>query len=264
MLAMVTEFVGGLWRTNRPLAFAGWFNVVLLAGSLAGLALDTRQVLGINPWIKPIKFEISVLVFVWTLAWILERAPAPAAPKRRISWLVTAAMVVEMTVIVAQAARGTLSHFNHATPLDDAAFGAMGLFIAVNTAAVAWTLFLYRGEPALTPAVTWGVRLGLVLFLMASLEGFIMIRNQAHTVGAPDGGPGLPFVNWSTQFGDLRPAHFAGLHGIQILPLAGWWLSRRRREAGTGAVVAVFGVLAAAVILLTLQALARQPVVPSL
>ena len=262
MLAMVTEYVSGLWRTNRLLAFAGWFNVVLLAGSLVGLAVDSRQVLGINPWIKPIKFEISVILFVWTLAWILEHAPAPPGPKRRISWLITVAMVVEMTVVVTQAARGTLSHFNHATPLDDAAFGVMGLFIVVNTLAVAWTLYLYRAEPALAPAITWGVRLGLVLFLMASLEGFIMIRNQAHTVGAPDGGPGLPFVNWSTQFGDLRPAHFTGMHGIQILPLAGWWLSRRRREAGTGAVVAVFGVLAIALILLTLQALARQPVIP--
>jgi hypothetical protein len=53
----------------------------------------------------------------------------------------------------------------------------------------------------------------------------------AHTVGAPDGSPGLPVTNWSRQHGDLRIPHFLGLHAFQILPLIYALFLRKRTEA---------------------------------
>jgi hypothetical protein len=87
----------------------------------------------------------------------------------------------------------------------------------------------------------------------------------AHTVGAPDGGPGLPATGWSTEHGDLRVPHFVGLHALQVLPLfvialrrRGWPESLRVRAA-VWAGVAYSGLYVA----LLVQALRGQPVAPT-
>ena len=57
-----------------------------------------------------------------------------------------------------------------------------------------------------------------------------MLGLLKHTVGVPDGGPGLPVTNWSTQYGDLRIAHFIGIHSLQVLPLFGYYISKTKKQ----------------------------------
>jgi hypothetical protein len=65
-----------------------------------------------------------------------------------------------------------------------------------------------------------------VIFLAGNAIGGYMLARGSHTVGVADGGPGLPFVNWSVIGGDLRIAHFIAIHAIQIVPLFAFVLSQ--------------------------------------
>jgi len=256
---MIREFIAEIFRRDRLLGVVGGANLALFGLMLCIAPFDTRTVMGINPWIKPMKFAFSIAVYVWTVAWFLKYLRGPRWALRMVSWGVSGAMVVEIACITVQAARGTTSHYNVATPFNAAIFGLMGGMIVVNTLLAVLLLSLFVIQRVDVDCVyLWGIRLGLVLLLLGSAEGMGMILHGAHTVGMPDGGPGLPLVNWSTQAGDLRSAHLLGLHAFQILPLAAYGLARRKIASANGRRLAFFFAFALAylgvTILLFLQA----------
>ena len=261
---MARAFLGEIYRRNRVLAVLGWLHLAALAVLLVVAPFDARTVTGLNPWVKPIKFLVSIAAYVWTLAWVSRYVSGYARTVRFISWGTVLVFVGEMVCIITQAARGTTSHFNNATPFDSAVFSVMGLLITANTLLVALALALFlRPTERPAPAYLWGIRLGLLLFFLGSLEGVALVMNGAHTVGAPDGGPGLPVVNWSTRSGDLRVAHFLAFHALQLLPLAGFALGRLRpdwpRRRQIACVLALAVLYAAFVSLVFYQALAGRP-----
>ena len=257
-------FLVELYRRNRVLAVLGWLHLAAFAVLLVVAPFDSRTILGLNPWVKPLKFLVSIAVYVWTLAWLTRYVSGYRRSIKLISWTTALVFVGEMVCIIMQAARGTTSHFNIRSAFDGAVFSLMGMLIAVNTVLVFVTLLLFlkpTERPA--PAYLWGVRLGLLLFFMGSLEGIAIVMNGAHTVGAPDGGAGLPFVNWSTSAGDLRVAHFLAFHALQLLPLAGFLLSRHKphwpARRQTALIFTLAALYAAGVSLIFLQAMRGRP-----
>ena len=252
---------------NRGLMLGAWWNATQLVLSLAALPFDRRLILGLNPWIKPMKFEISLIIYLLTLALLFRVLGEDGhwqMQRRRMNWGIGVAAAVEITLIALQSARGVTSHMNYTSRFNGLVFAVMGVFIAINTVLLAELLWLFCRTRLRRPAAeVWGIRLGLTMILAGSLEGVWLVIHGAHTVGAPDGGAGLPFVNWSTAHGDLRVAHFFALHALQLLWGAGWVVGRSTLPVrlAIAAVVLIAAFYAGGVWLLFAQAMAGHSVV---
>lgn len=242
-----------LWKSDARLTATGVLMMALLAATGVALVLEPRQITGAPAWLKPAKFATSIAIYTLTLAWVFMYLPNWPRTRRAVSWITTVTLLLEIVIIDVQAWRGTTSHFNVGTLVDGVLFTIMGLAIVVQTfAAIALAVALWRQHFA-DRAIAWALRLGMTVTIVGALTGGLMTQPTraqidnaraghrmtiagAHTVGAPDGGPGLPGTGWSREHGDLRVAHFIGLHALQIFPLAallflrrGWHEMRRVR-----------------------------------
>jgi hypothetical protein len=233
-----------LWSASRPLTAAGLGMLVVLAASLVAMAVDPRVITGAPAWLKPAKFAISTAIYALTLAWLFTYLPGRTRLTRRVGWGTALVLVLEVALIDVQAARGVTSHFNVATPIDAVVFTVMGGAIVLAWGlAIALTVALFR-QRFEDPAMGSAIRLGMLLTVLGSGMGGLMTRptgdqlaaarathvisvSGAHTVGAADGGPGLPGTGWSRAHGDLRVPHFIGMHAVQFLPLFALLVGRR-------------------------------------
>jgi hypothetical protein len=212
--------INKLWQNQRALMISGVIFLLATAVFAVLTQFDSMQILGINRWVKPIKFSVSSAIFLLTVAVYLDYLQGFTKSKSLIAWGTIIIMFAEVSLLVMQAARGTTSHFNFSTAFDAIVFAVMGLMILTNTFLIAYLTILYFISNFNLPnAVIWGMRLGLVVFLLGSIQGGYMSSQPGHAVGITDGGSGLPFLSWSTVGGDLRGAHFMGLHAFQIIPL---------------------------------------------
>lgn len=242
----------------------GLFMLVLFVILAIVSLFDSQQILGINRWIKPMKFTFSTWVYLWTVAVYLNFINGYEKSKRVIGWGISTLFAGEIFLVVMQAARGTTSHFNVAKPFDAMVFSTMGFLIAINTILIVYLTYIYfRANPELPKAIVWGMRLGLILFLLASVEGGYMSAQVGHAVGVADGGAGLPVVNWSTEGGDLRAAHFVGMHAFQTIPIFSLmlvWLQKRFSPLRPTAFTIIFAlVYMASFTLIFVQALKGKP-----
>jgi hypothetical protein len=208
-----------------------WLAVICVVVAIALVPLwmlDSRQLLGVSVWEKPIKFYISVSISSFTYSWLSSFLTRGGRWVKLTGFVIAMSLAVEIVIILAMASIGETSHFNVSTPTAIAIWSIMATFISIvlfSTIFISLMIFFQKQQEfnlklALAlGSINTAVGMGLAYLMtwptatqLANYQGIA----GAHAVGVSDGGPGLPFLGWSTVAGDLRVGHFFGLHSIQV------------------------------------------------
>lgn len=284
-MSTVTNLLRKSWHFNRIITLAGVLHLLLIPAILVAMVVDPKVITGVNGWIKPLKFAMSGAIYGFTLAWLLTYIDRRRWLVQTIATVTGLVLILETALITMQVVRGVASHFNFSTAFDGAVFSTMGTAITILAIMNLLAVILLATQRMDNRVFATSLRLGALASLvginvaffmtagptpsqLAALEaGAEMSMIGAHSVGVEDGGPGLPFFGWSTEGGDLRVPHFIGLHGMQVIPLLGFLLTRRwmRRRFSEGQRMAFTVAAGVGYIgwtgLLTWQALRGQPIV---
>ena len=250
----MAAFCLNLLSNNRPLFYFGLANLAASILFLILAATSPVKVKNVSAWFKPFKFALSIFLYSWTMAWYCQYLSDFNLVL--FNWTTIILLGFEIIYIALQAGRGMLSHFNVSTPFYSSMFALMGIaatLVAVYTAYIG-ALFFLQPPASLPGYYLWSIRLGILLFVIFSFEGAIMGGRLSHTIGGPDGEEGIPVLNWSTRYGDPRIAHFIGMHALQVLPLAAWYVLKN-----TAAVFFLAFAYAALSVFTLVQALRGRP-----
>ena len=220
-----------------------WGGAIMLFASLITLGLsviDPRLFQGVSVWHKPWKFQISTVLYWWSLAWFISyfgTSEQFSLSRRFIVWMSLIAGLFEVVYISWQAAFGLASHYNLSSPFYSAMYTAMGVFavLLTSTSGVLGYRVLrdrsqtYATSEALRHAIGWGLIISSVLGIATGAILGGRTTSGGHWVGGTTNDAlGLMVLNWSRDGGDLRVAHFFALHAMQILPVMAmlfFWLT---------------------------------------
>jgi hypothetical protein len=263
-----SRVIGELLRRQRTLTLYGIALLALTVPALLAQCVDPRTLAGVNVWVKPAKFLFSVGVYALTLAWFfgyVRDERRGALPLRALVAVLVLAGTLELVYIAWQAAHGLDSHYNLSSPFHIAMYALMGIFAALLVGTglpLAWEI-ARRPAAGLRADFAAAVVIGLLLtVVLGGILGAYMSSRTGHAVGATGGH--VPLFGWNRSGGDLRVAHFFGIHAQQAIPLLSWALAaanlgvRARWTVMLGG-AAVYGALTLAVFA---QAVAGRAVLP--
>ncbi len=211
---------GLLWNTTVFFVVSGFIFLLLML-------VDHRQVLGINTWIKPSKFAFSLASYTMTLAFILPKLDITKKAISRLTNVTSWFLILEFLLITMQAGRGVRSHFNKEAVFDSIVYGLMGLSIVIALIpAIYITYYLFTRSKIVNKLYSKANQFGMIILLFGSSYAGKVSSGDGHSVGADDSTAGIPYLNWSTKFGDLRVAHFLAIHGIHVFLIVAWILNK--------------------------------------
>lgn len=231
------NFIHELKSRNETLFYFGLICLLFSILFLVLTKITSTQVFNVSAWYKPFKFTFSTFLYAWAMAWYC--AYLPQFNIKLFNWSVVILLGFEIIYIAIQAQLGQLSHFNVSSSFYASMYSLMAFAATAVTIYTAYVgILFFKGDfPMLPTYYLWAIRLGIFIFVIFAFEGFVMGSKLTHTIGGPDGGTGLPLLNWSTKFGDPRIAHFIGMHALQVLPFLSFYVFKNTKATFTLALI---------------------------
>jgi hypothetical protein len=170
---------------------------------------------------KATTFGLSFGLTLVNVTFIASFVPLKDRTRTLLLGVFAAACVLETFLVSLQTWRGVPSHFNVETPFDAAVAQtlAVGGFTLVAII-VLLTVAAFRAGIALPPGLRLAMRAGLVALVGAQIVGGMMIATGMRLVFGGDPQRAYAMGGW------LKPVHAALMHGILVLPLLAWQISR--------------------------------------
>lgn len=250
------DFIPALKSRNETLFIFGWVCLFIAILFLIFTKTTSTQVFGVNAWYKPFKFAFSTFTFAWAMAWYCSYLPDFNI--KLFNWTIIVLLGFEIVYISIQASKGQLSHYNVSSSFYSAMYSLMALAASLVTIYTAYVgvLFFKHSFPELPNYYLWAIRLGIIVFVIFSFEGFAMGSRMNHSVGALNDNSNWFILGWSKTGGDLRVAHFIGMHALQVLPLLSFHILKNTKW--TIGLSVIYGLLA---LMTLIQALQGKPLI---
>jgi len=220
------NFLEGLVRQSPVLSAIVVFMFLSLGPKFSMMMFDERLHNGVNIWIKPIKFDIALILYVCTLIFFAQWIKPETRSK---TWFKTFNSVVvfciafEIIWINSAAMAGIGSHFNVATPLMGFAYTLAGIGATTLTsgALVYGVLIARNNETGLSREMHFAIwTSSILMFALTLTTASYMAAQTSHFVGGNMlDVEALPIMGWATDGGDLRVAHFFASHIFHAVPL---------------------------------------------
>ena len=193
-----------------------WSGILLIICGLIHIPIwlaDGSSWEGSVSWRKPILFGISTGMTLWSLGWLekhLNRRRVDAV----IAWIVSISLVVEVALITLQRWRGTASHFNHATTIDEVIDLAMLGLIVIAVIGICYFTIRSFGQLQLDADYRLAIRSGMAFLVASCLIGFV-ISGYGYERTAEGLSPEVV-----GEAGVPKFPHGIAIHALQMLPLA--------------------------------------------
>ncbi|MCC5944716.1 MAG: hypothetical protein JJT94_07250 [Bernardetiaceae bacterium] len=252
------DFILTLKIRNSTLFYFGLLCLVASIGFLLMTRFTAVQVYQVNAWYKPFKFAFSTFLFAWAMAWYIHYLPNFNTDL--FNWAVILLLGFEIIYITIMASEGKISHYNVSSPFYALMFSLMALAATLVTLYTAYIgiLFFTQDFPHLPIYYVWAIRLSILIFVIFAFEGFLMGNQMSHSIGLENDNSNLLILGWSKIAGDLRVAHFIGMHALQVLPFVSYYFLKNTKI--TIIISVLYGLLA---IFTLVQALCGKPLLTS-